>query len=121
MCSSVSGTPFKTAAVHTAITLTDAAAKVLPVTIATIDRNRCVQGGQRAICRAGTRSLTASAAVLFLGRVRPAPSGVEKAGRAVCLRCSINLRGFEYPLRGPSKDPLYVSGREIAEAMNIID
>ena len=46
---------------------------------------------------------------------------MEKAGRAVCQGCSANLRGFEYPLRGPSPEPLYLSARAAAEAMNIVD
>jgi hypothetical protein len=48
-------------------------------------------------------------------------AATEKAGRAVCSACANNLNGFEYPLRSPSRSPLYKSGRDVAEAMNIID
>jgi hypothetical protein len=48
-------------------------------------------------------------------------AAIEKSGRAVCSRCSTNLRGYEYPLRAPSRTPIYKTGRDLAEAMNIID
>jgi hypothetical protein len=48
-------------------------------------------------------------------------AAIEKAGRAVCSRCAANLRGYEYPLRAPSRAPIYKSGREVADAMNVRD
>lgn len=48
-------------------------------------------------------------------------AAMEKAGRAVCLLCALHLRGFEYPLRGPSAQPLYLTGRTAAEALDMLD
>jgi hypothetical protein len=48
-------------------------------------------------------------------------AAIEKTGRSVCRHCSENMRGAEYPLRGPSLQPLYLTGRAVAEAMNIFE
>jgi hypothetical protein len=36
-------------------------------------------------------------------------------------RCTIHLRGVEYPLRGPALQPLYLTGRTAAEALDMLD
>ena len=46
---------------------------------------------------------------------------MEKAGRAVYRRCAASLRGVEYPLRNPSAQPSYLTGRAAAEAMDMLD
>ena len=46
---------------------------------------------------------------------------LEKAGRSVCRRCAATLRGQEYPLRPPTRRPLYLRGRDAAEAMQMIE
>ena len=48
-------------------------------------------------------------------------SAMEKAGRSVCHRCARHLRGVEYPLRGPDLQPLYLTGRTAAEALDMLD
>jgi len=48
-------------------------------------------------------------------------AAMEKSGRAVCRRCAGSLRGIEYPLRHPSTQPLYLTGRAAAEAMDMLD
>jgi hypothetical protein len=44
---------------------------------------------------------------------------IEKAGRSVCVGCSTRLRGVEFPLRPPSLQPLYLTGRAAAEALDM--
>jgi len=46
---------------------------------------------------------------------------MEKAGRSVCHDCAVHLRGVEYPLRGPSLQPIYLTGRTAAEALDMLD
>ena len=46
---------------------------------------------------------------------------LEKAGRSVCRDCAGRLRGREYPLRGESKDSLYLTGRAAAEALDMTE
>ncbi len=48
-------------------------------------------------------------------------AAMEKAGRSVCILCATHLRGVEYPLRGPSLEPLYLTGRTAAEALDMLD
>ena len=48
-------------------------------------------------------------------------AALEKSGRAVCRRCAATLRGSEYPLRNPSAEPLYVTGRVAAEALDMLE
>lgn len=45
----------------------------------------------------------------------------EKAGRSVCHGCAARLRGIEYPLRGPSREPIYLTGRAVAEALDMVE
>ncbi len=46
-------------------------------------------------------------------------AAIEKAGRSVCRTCSTRLRGVEFPLRPPSLQPLYLTGRAAAEALDM--
>lgn len=46
---------------------------------------------------------------------------MEKNGRSVCLKCAGRLRGIEYPLRPPSLEPIYVTGRAAAEALDMVE
>lgn len=46
---------------------------------------------------------------------------LEKAGRSVCGHCAATLRGTEYPLRDPCAEPLYFTGRTVAEALDMLD
>jgi len=39
----------------------------------------------------------------------------------VCHDCAVHLRGVEYPLRGPSLQPIYLTGRTAAEALDMLD
>ena len=48
-------------------------------------------------------------------------AALEKGGKSVCRRCAATLRGQEYPLRPPTRRPLYPSGRDAAEAMEMIE
>ena len=48
-------------------------------------------------------------------------AAMEKSGRAVCQRCAGSLRGVEYPLRNPSSQPIYLTGRAAAEAMDMVE
>jgi hypothetical protein len=48
-------------------------------------------------------------------------AALEKAGRSVCHRCAVRLRGAEYPLRGPCAQPLYLTGRVAAEALDMLE
>jgi hypothetical protein len=45
---------------------------------------------------------------------------VEKCGRAVCRICAAaNLRGREFPLREPTRLPLYATDNEAAESVDM--
>jgi len=46
---------------------------------------------------------------------------VEKAGRSLCGECASHIKGNEYPLRAPSTQPLYLTGRVAAEALDMIE
>jgi len=48
-------------------------------------------------------------------------AALEKGGKSVCRRCAASLRGQEYPLRPPTRQPLYLRGRDAAEAMQMIE
>jgi hypothetical protein len=45
---------------------------------------------------------------------------VEKAGRSLCRGCAARMRGAEYPLRHPALEPLYLTGRSAAEALDMV-
>jgi len=45
---------------------------------------------------------------------------IEKCGRGVCRICgAANLRGREYPLREPTRRPLYATDNEAAESVDM--
>lgn len=46
---------------------------------------------------------------------------IEKLGRSVCRRCAATLRGSEYPLRDPGREPLYIAGSVAAEALDMVE
>lgn len=48
-------------------------------------------------------------------------AAIEKAGRSVCRACAGRLRGREFPLRDPSHEALYLTGRAAAEALDMVD
>lgn len=54
----------------------------------------------------------------FCGRA----AELEKCGRAVCRGCAAAyLRGREYPLREPTRRPLYSSDNDAAESVDMAD
>ena len=46
---------------------------------------------------------------------------LEKGGKSVCRRCGQRLRGRAYPLRPPSRQPLYPNARACAEALDMVE
>jgi hypothetical protein len=46
---------------------------------------------------------------------------MEKAGRSLCRGCAALLRGAEYPLRNAALEPLYLTGRSVAEALDMVE
>lgn len=40
-------------------------------------------------------------------------AAIEKQGKAVCRVCADGLNGIEYPLRPPSREPLYRKAEEL--------
>jgi hypothetical protein len=57
----------------------------------------------------------------FYWRVCLQRAAVEKTGRSVCRGCAKRLRGVEYPVRSPSLQPLYLTGRTISEELDMIE
>jgi hypothetical protein len=57
----------------------------------------------------------------FFSRVCLRRAAIEKAGRSVCRGCAARVRGVEYPLRDPSLQPLYLTGRDACEALDMIE
>jgi hypothetical protein len=57
----------------------------------------------------------------FFWNLCAARAAMEKAGRSVCKGCSARLRGAEYPVRAPSPESLYLTGRVAAEALDMVD
>ena len=57
----------------------------------------------------------------FFSRVCTRRAAMEKAGRSVCRDCAQRLRGFEYPLRRPSLQPLYDSARSLTEQLDMTE
>jgi hypothetical protein len=45
---------------------------------------------------------------------------LEKNGKSLCRSCAGRLKGREYPLRPPARQPLYEDAREAAEALDMI-
>lgn len=44
---------------------------------------------------------------------------VEKQGKSVCRSCAAGLRGTEYPLREPSREPLYWHPNELVVQLDM--
>jgi hypothetical protein len=57
----------------------------------------------------------------FYWRVCLQRAAVEKTGRSVCRGCANRLRGLEYPVRHPSLQPIYLTGRTISEELDMIE
>ena len=57
----------------------------------------------------------------FFSQVCVRRATIEKAGRSVCRECAARLRGAEYPLRDPCLQPLYLTGRDAGEALDMIE
>jgi hypothetical protein len=57
----------------------------------------------------------------FFSHVCLRRAAMEKAGRSVCRACATRLRGVEYPLRDPSLQPLYFTGRTACEDLDMIE
>lgn len=54
-----------------------------------------------------------SAPPCFFHRDCGGTAAVEKQGKAVCRACADGLKGTEYPLRAPSREPLYRKAEEL--------
>jgi hypothetical protein len=57
----------------------------------------------------------------FFARVCAQRAAMEKAGRSVCNGCATRVRGLEYPLRDPSIQPLYLTGRSLSESLDMVE
>jgi hypothetical protein len=44
---------------------------------------------------------------------------VEKSGKSLCRSCADRLEGREYPLRPPTREPLYKDDQEVSESLDI--
>ncbi|MGB6431504.1 MAG: hypothetical protein WBF06_13035 [Candidatus Acidiferrales bacterium] len=56
----------------------------------------------------------------FYFRMCDRAAEIEKCGKAVCRQCAAtNLRGREYPLRKPTRRPLYSSDNEAADSLDM--
>lgn len=44
---------------------------------------------------------------------------IEKQGKAVCRICASAMNGIEYPLRAPSRDPLYPMPEELVKQLGM--
>jgi hypothetical protein len=63
----------------------------------------------------------AAAPPCFFSQVCLRRAAIEKGGRSVCRGCAGRMRGVEYPLRDPSLQPLYLTGRDAREALDMIE
>jgi hypothetical protein len=45
---------------------------------------------------------------------------IEKNGKSLCRCCAGRLKGSEFPLRAPSREPLYSKDRDAAVAMDML-
>ena len=63
----------------------------------------------------------AAAPPCFFSQVCLRRAAIEKAGRSVCRGCAARVRGIEYPLRDPSLQPLYLTGRDASEALDMVE
>jgi hypothetical protein len=57
----------------------------------------------------------------FFGNLCQRRAVLEKAGRSVCRGCAIRLRGREYPLRLATEESIYLTGRAVAEALDMLE
>ncbi len=48
-------------------------------------------------------------------------AGVEQQGKSVCRPCAERLKGIPYPLRLPTRAPLYHSGWELARDLDMLE
>lgn len=46
---------------------------------------------------------------------------LEKQGKSLCRACAPLHRGREYPLRSPTSESLYASGRQLARELEMIE
>ena len=46
---------------------------------------------------------------------------LEKQGKSLCRACAPLHRGREYPLRPPTSESLYASGRQLARQLEMIE
>lgn len=44
---------------------------------------------------------------------------IEKQGKAVCRPCAMGIKGIEYPLRAPSREPLYPVPEDLARQLGM--
>lgn len=44
---------------------------------------------------------------------------MEKQGKALCRNCAATINGVEYPLRAPSREPLYRVPEELAKQLGM--
>jgi hypothetical protein len=63
----------------------------------------------------------AAAPPCFFSQVCLRRAAMEKAGRSVCRGCAGRVRGLEYPLRDPSLQPIYLTGRDASEALDMVE
>ena len=63
----------------------------------------------------------AGASPCFFWNLCERHADIEKAGRSVCRGCAGRLRGREYPLRAASREALYLTGRAVAEALDMLE
>ena len=47
-------------------------------------------------------------------------SELEKQGKSLCRDCASRVNAREYSLRAPTRSSLYRTGRDAAEAMNLL-
>ena len=48
-------------------------------------------------------------------------AALEKQGKVVCRACAERLKGVPYPLRVPTREPLYSTGSAAAEALDMVE
>ena len=46
-------------------------------------------------------------------------ANVEKGGKSLCRSCANQLAGREYPLRQPTREPLYKDDSEVSESLGL--
>jgi hypothetical protein len=84
-----------------------------------LHKPNAVPGGRTMSVRSPTAPQAFAAPPCFFSNLCLRRATIEKAGRSVCVGCSTRLRGVEFPLRPPSLQPLYLTGRAAAEALDM--